>query len=78
MAETLVTFMILLRKLDRMRWHERITIWKPTSRLFRSMGPTGRVRVVDYPGSVSDARHGTVAEATRFDPMTTFEQLNRT
>lgn len=62
---TLVTFMILLRKLDRMRWHERVTIWEPTARLFRSMGrdpyvpreviesgrfhPTGRVRVVDYP-----------------------------
>ncbi len=62
---TLVTFMILLRKLDRMRWHERVTIWEPTARLFRSMGrhpyvpreviesgrflPTGRVRAVDYP-----------------------------
>ena len=62
---TLVTFMILLRKLDRMRWHERVTIWEPTARLFRSMGrdpyvpreviesgrfrPTGKVRVVDYP-----------------------------
>ena len=62
---TLVTFMIILRKLDRMRWHERVTIWEPTARLFRSMGrdpyvprdviesgrfrPTGRVRVVDYP-----------------------------
>ena len=65
LAGTLVTFMILLRKLDRMRWHERVTIWEPTARLFRSMGrdpyvpreviesgrfgPTGRVRVVDYP-----------------------------
>ncbi len=62
---TLVTFMILLRKLDRLRWHERVTIWEPTARLFRSMGrdpyvpreviesgrfrPTGRVRVVDFP-----------------------------
>jgi hypothetical protein len=62
---TLVTFMILLRKLDRLRWHERVTIWEPTTRLFRSMGrdpyvpreviesgryrPTGRVRVVEYP-----------------------------
>lgn len=65
LAGTLVTFMVLLRKLDRMRWHERVTIWEPTARLFRSMGrdpyvprdviesgrfrPTGAVRVVDYP-----------------------------
>ena len=57
--------MILLRKLDLLRWHERVTIWEPTSRLFRCMGhdpyvprlvidngrfrPIGRVRVVDYP-----------------------------
>lgn len=62
---TLVTFMTLLRKLDRLRWHERVTIWEPTARLFRSMGrdpyvpreviesgryqPGGRVRVVEYP-----------------------------
>ncbi len=38
LAGTLVTFMILLRKLDRMRWHERVTIWEPTARLFRNMG----------------------------------------
>jgi hypothetical protein len=65
LAGTLVTLMILLRRLDVLRWHERVTIWEPTSRLFRSMGndpyvprevmdsgryrPTGRVRVVDYP-----------------------------
>jgi hypothetical protein len=65
LAGTLVTFMILLRKLDRLRWHERVTIWEPTTRLFRSMGcdpyvpreviesgryrPTGTVRVVEYP-----------------------------
>ncbi len=65
LAGTLVTFMILLRKLDRLRWHERVTIWEPTERLFRGMGrdpyvpreviesgrfqPTGRVRVVEYP-----------------------------
>jgi hypothetical protein len=65
LAGTLVTFMILLRKLDRLRWHERVTIWEPTTRLFRNMGrdpyvprevidsgryrPTGRVRVVEYP-----------------------------
>ncbi len=65
LAGSLVTFMVLLRKLDRLRWHERVTIWEPTARLFRSMGldpyvpreviesgrfrPTGRVRVVEYP-----------------------------
>ncbi len=65
MAGTLVTLMILLRRLDRLRWHERVSIWEPTARLFRSMGldpyvpreviesgrfqPTGRVRIVDYP-----------------------------
>jgi hypothetical protein len=65
LASTLVTFLILLRKLDRLRWHERVTIWEPTTRLFRSMGqdpyvpreviesgryrPTGMVRVVEYP-----------------------------
>lgn len=38
LAGTLVTFMILLGKLDRMRWRERFTIWEPTARLFRSMG----------------------------------------
>jgi hypothetical protein len=64
MAGTLVTLIILLRKLDRLRWHERASIWEPTARLFRSMGrdpyvprdviesgryrPTGRVRVADY------------------------------
>jgi len=65
LAGTLVTFMVLLRKLDSLRWHERVTIWEPTFRLFRSMGrdpyvprdviakgrfrPIGRVRVVEYP-----------------------------
>jgi hypothetical protein len=65
LAGTLVTLMILLRRLDLLRWHERVTIWEPTTRLFRDMGqdpyiprevinngryrPTGRVRVVDYP-----------------------------
>jgi hypothetical protein len=65
LAGTLVTFMALLRKLDSLRWHERVTIWEPTYRLFRSMGrlpyvpreviakgrfrPIGRVRVVEYP-----------------------------
>jgi hypothetical protein len=65
LAGTLATLMVLLRKLDQLRWHERVSIWEPTTRLFRSMGldpyvprvaidsgryrPTGRIRVVDYP-----------------------------
>ena len=65
LAGTLVSLMTLLRKLDLLRWHERVSIWEPTARIFRSMGldpyvprfviesgryhPTGRVRVVDYP-----------------------------
>jgi len=65
LAGALVTLMVLLRRLDLLRWHERVTIWEPTTRLFRSMGqhpyvprhvittgryrPTGLVRVVDYP-----------------------------
>ena len=38
LAGTLATLMILLRKLDLLRWHERVTIWEPTTRLFRNMG----------------------------------------
>jgi hypothetical protein len=65
MAGTLTTLMILLRQLERLRWHERVSIWEPATRLFRNMGldpyvpreaiesgryrPTGRIRVVDYP-----------------------------
>ena len=65
LAATLVTLMLLLRRLDLLRWHERVTIWEPTARLFRKMGrhpyvpreviakgrfrPAGHVRVVDYP-----------------------------
>jgi hypothetical protein len=65
LAGTLVTLVVLLRKLDLLRWHEVSSIWEPTTRLFRSMGlhpyvprqviidgryrPTGMVRVVDYP-----------------------------
>jgi hypothetical protein len=65
LAGTLVTLVVLLRKLDLLRWHEVSSIWEPTTRLFRSMGlhpyvprqviidgryrPTGLVRVVDYP-----------------------------
>jgi hypothetical protein len=70
LAVALATLMILLRKLDVLRWHERVTIWEPTSRLFRSMDrdpyvprlvidsgryfPVGRVRVVDYPDPYPD------------------------
>jgi hypothetical protein len=70
LAVALATLMILLRKLDMLRWHERVTIWEPTSRLFRSMGqdpyvprlvidngrflPIGRVRVVSYPDPYPD------------------------
>lgn len=34
LAGTLVTLMILLRKLDRLRWHERVSIWEPTRAYF--------------------------------------------
>jgi hypothetical protein len=70
LAATLVTLMVLLRKLDLLRWHERVSIWEPAARLFRSMGrhpyvpreviergryqPTGTVRVVDYPDPYPD------------------------
>ncbi len=70
MAGTLTTLMILLRMLDRLRWHERVSIWEPATRLFRSMDldpyvprrvieanryrPTGRIRVVDYPNPYPD------------------------
>jgi hypothetical protein len=70
LAGTLTALMILLRKLDLLRWHERVSIWEPTTRLFRSMGldpyvprlvidsgryrPTGRIRVVDYPDAYPD------------------------
>ena len=65
LAGTLVALLVLLRRLDRLRWHERVSIWEPTTRLFRNMGldpyvprevidagryrPAGTVRVVDYP-----------------------------
>ncbi len=65
LAGTLVSLVVLLRKVDLLRWHERSSIWEPTARLFRSMGlhpyvprqaivsgryrPSGLVRVVDYP-----------------------------
>jgi hypothetical protein len=70
LAGTLVTLVVLLRKLDLLRWHERSAIWEPTTRLFRSMDlypyvpreviasgryqPSGLVRVVDYPDPYPD------------------------
>jgi hypothetical protein len=70
LSGTLVTLMILLRKLDLLRWHERVALWEPATRLFRSMGtdpyvprhvieegrylPQGRIRVVDYPDRYPD------------------------
>jgi hypothetical protein len=70
LAVALTALIILLRKLDMLRWHERVTIWEPTSRLFRSMGfdpyvprlvidtgrflPVGHIRVVDYPDPYPD------------------------
>jgi hypothetical protein len=69
-AGTLVALMVLLRKLDMLRWHERASIWEPTARLFRSMEqhpyiprtvvlsgrykPSGFVRLVDYPDPYPD------------------------
>jgi hypothetical protein len=82
MAGTLVTLMILLRKLDLLRWHERVAIWEPATRVFRSMGrdpyvprdvidrgryrPRGRVRVVDYPDPYPD-RTAKVVTVIDFD-----------
>jgi hypothetical protein len=82
----LVTLMILLRKLDRLRWHERTSIWDPTSRLFRSMGldpyvprdvitsgryqPVGRVRVAEYPDTYPD-RTNKVITVEDFGPAGT-------
>lgn len=64
LAGVLVALVGLLRQLERLRWHERVTIWEPQSRLFHSLGlppyiprnvigsgrfiPRGTVRVVDY------------------------------
>lgn len=78
LAATLVTLMMLLRKLDRLLWHERASIWEPQSRLFRHLGllpyvprrvidagrfvPTGRVRVVDYVSPYPDMSQKIVTE----------------
>jgi hypothetical protein len=76
LAGTLVAMLILLRKLDLLRWHERVAIWEPTTRLFRNMDlipyvprvvidtgryrPTGTVRVVDYPDPYPDRKNKVV------------------
>ncbi|MFM7616078.1 MAG: hypothetical protein ACKO72_01260 [Actinomycetes bacterium] len=78
LAATLVALMTLLRKLDRLLWHERASIWEPQSRLFRNLGllpyvprhvidagrftPTGRVRVVDYTSAHPDLSGKVVTE----------------
>ena len=92
LAGTLVTLMILLRKLDRLRWHERSSIWDPTSRLFRSMGldpyvpgeviasgryqPEGRVRVANYPDPYPD-RSTKVVTVEHFGPGWEDDQWGR-
>ncbi len=84
MAGTLVTLIVLLRKLDRLRWHERTSIWEPTARLFRSMGrdpyvprevidsgryrPTGRIRVADYVDPYPN-RNRKLVTVEDFDPV---------
>jgi len=78
LSATLVTLMTLLRKLDRLLWHERASIWEPQTRLFRNLGllpyvprrvidagrfvPTGRVRVVDYVSEYPDMSEKVVTE----------------
>lgn len=78
LSATLVTLMILLRKLDRLLWHERASIWEPQARLFRNLGmlpyvprrvidagrfvPRGRVRVVDYISPYPDMAEKVVTE----------------
>lgn len=78
LSATLVTLMTLLRKLDRLLWHERASIWEPQARLFRHLGllpyvprrvidagrfvPTGRVRVVDYVSPYPDMSEKVITE----------------
>jgi hypothetical protein len=85
LAGTLTTLMILLRQLDLLRWHEKVTIWEPTTRLFRNMGhhpyvprlviedgryrPTGLVRIVDYPDPYPERRDGSPAAGRRPAPV---------
>ena len=38
MAAVLVTFTLLLIRLDRLRWQEQTWIWAPIERLFRNLG----------------------------------------
>jgi hypothetical protein len=93
MAGTLVTLIVLLRKLDRLRWHERSSIWEPTARLFRSMGrdpyvprevidsgrycPTGRVRVADYPDPYPN-RTRKIVTTEDFGQIATSRNMTRT
>lgn len=79
LAGTLTALMVLLRKLDQLRWHERVSIWEPATRLFRQMDldpyvprhvvesgryrPTGWVRLVDYPDPYPDRSHKIVTVA---------------
>jgi hypothetical protein len=78
LSGTLVALMTLLRKLDRLLWHERASIWEPQARLFRNLGtlpyvprrvidagrfvPSGRVRVVDYVSPYPDMSEKIVTE----------------
>jgi hypothetical protein len=90
LAGTLVTLVVLLRKLDLLRWHERSSIWEPTTRLFRSMGlhpyvprqviidgrfrPLGIVRVVDYPDPYPD-RSTKIVTLEEFGPSPTSDVI---
>ena len=78
LAMVLVGLIGLVRQLERLRWHERATIWEPQARLFRSLGlapyipravieagryrPTGVVRIVDYHADYPDRSAKTVTE----------------
>ena len=78
LAMVLVSLVGLVRQLERLRWHERTTIWEPQARLFRSLGllpyiprsviearryrPTGVVRIVDYHADYPDRSKKTVSE----------------
>lgn len=78
LSATLITLMTLLRKLDRLLWHERASIWEPQARLFRNLGmlpyvprrvidagrfvPNGRVRVVDYISPYPDMSEKVITE----------------
>ncbi|MBV9041739.1 MAG: hypothetical protein JOZ68_12085 [Acidimicrobiia bacterium] len=44
LAGAVVTLMILLRRLDLLRWHERVTIWEPTTHCSAAWGPSPTCR----------------------------------